>query len=131
MRTLLLVSLFGALGAITRWQICKWMPKPSDFPLGTFAVNVIGCLFLGILTGMALTSKEIPHSWRAPLVTGIATGFLGSFTTFSTFAVESIQLFEGTQWKFALLYLGGQIVFGLLLAFLGLYIGRQLCPIST
>lgn len=131
MRTLILVSLFGALGAVSRWQICKWMPKPDEFPLGTFVVNIIGCLFLGILTGMALTSKDIPPSWRTPLITGIATGFLGSFTTFSTFAVESVQLFEGPQWKFAILYLGGQIILGVLLAFLGLYLGRQLCSISS
>ena len=131
MRTLLLVGLFGALGAASRWQICKWMPRPEDFPMGTFAVNIIGCLFLGILTGMALTSDEIPQSWRTPLITGITTGFLGSFTTFSTFAVESLQLIEGSQWKFSILYLGGQIIIGLLLAWLGLYIGRQLCPTSA
>ena len=77
--------------------------------------------FIGDLLGWSLNTPSLPEQWRIP----IATGFLGSLTTFSTFAVESITLMEGGQWKSAVIYLLSHLLMGLLLASCGLWIGRR------
>ena len=82
------VALFGALGAVARFQVDAAVSArfPSDFPIGTFVVNLTGAFPLGLLVGAA-----VPH--RVLLVLG--TGFLGGYTTFSTWMVESERLGEG------------------------------------
>lgn len=82
------VAVFGAFGAVTRFQVDAAVSArfPSDFPIGTFVVNLTGAFPLGLLVGAA-----VPH--RVLLVLG--TGFLGGYTTFSTWMVESERLGEG------------------------------------
>ena len=117
----LLIGFLGALGAMTRAVVSESL-NTTTFPLGTFSVNLLGCLFLGILTGVGMYSSLLPENWRAP----IATGFLGSLTTFSTFTVENLKLIETQQWKLFVIHFFGQLLLGFILAGIGLYGSRAL-----
>ena len=131
MRTILLVALCGALGALCRWKLGYWLNKAESFPFGTLLVNALGSFLLGFLMAFAASSPQLPSAWKAPLITALGVGFLGSFTTFSSFAVESITIFEAQQWRNLFLYLGAQLILGLSLAYVGLWFGRQLFPASA
>ena len=117
----LLIGIFGALGAMSRAVVSESL-NTSTFPLGTFSVNLLGCLFLGILTGVGMYSSLLPENWRTP----IATGFLGSLTTFSTFTVENLKLLETQQWKLFVIHFFIQLFLGFVLAGIGLYGSRAL-----
>jgi len=106
------VAAFGALGALARFRIdravsVRW---PSDFPLGTLVVNLTGSFALGILVG-ASPARE------ALFVAG--TGFLGGYTTFSTWMVESERLVEDSEVRLMWLNLLGSMTLGLVAAGLG------------
>ena len=121
MKGLLALAICGALGASARAAVGQIL-SGSTFPMGTLVVNATGSLILGLLTGISLGSDLIPEAWKVP----ICTGFLGSFTTFSTFAVETVRLIEEQQWKLAIINLLSQLVLGILFAFLGIAMGRML-----
>jgi CrcB protein len=122
--TYLLVAVFGAAGAISRY----WLDgRVSDvahgqFPWGTFVINVLGAFLLGLLVALT-TERLLPHpNWRIAL--GI--GFLGSFTTFSTYTYETVKLAEDGAIGLALLNSIGMLALGLLAAASGLALGRTL-----
>jgi fluoride exporter len=110
------VAAFGALGALQRFQVGNAVTarRPSDFPLGTLFVNLTGGFALGLLTGLSVTGDTL-------LVLG--TGFLGGYTTFSTWMVEAQRLGENGEWWFLWLYLFGSMLAGLITAGLGWIIG--------
>ncbi len=121
MKELLAIGLAGALGSVARYAVsglaARWWGE--SFPWGTLTVNALGALVLGFVAGFAMVSDGLPPSVRIP----IATGFLGAFTTFSTFSVETIRLAEKEPW----LALGNvlvSILLGLVLAAAGLAAGR-------
>lgn len=116
------VAGMGALGALSRWGLGKLVTGllPGAFPFGTLAANVLGCLVLGVVTG--LSADALPASVRVPL----ATGFLGSFTTFSTFSVESVKLAEQGAWGLFAANVVGSVVVGLVAAGVGVWVGRGL-----
>ncbi|WP_349408458.1 fluoride efflux transporter CrcB [Pseudalkalibacillus sp. SCS-8] len=118
---LLWVMLGGFFGAIARYTLGEWMPAANGFPVGTMSVNLIGCLFLGWFT--AFISYRKNTSSVIPLLVG--TGFTGSFTTFSTFSVETFQLLEQQFYFMAFLYVLGSLTIGILLAFAGYRLGFQ------
>ncbi len=92
---ILYVALGGALGSILRYVLSKWIDAGAGglYPYGTFTVNVIGCLLIGVLS--ALVSKStLSMEMRLLLI----TGFCGGFTTFSTFANESLSLMRTQDW---------------------------------
>ena len=122
--TYLLVAVFGAGGAVSRY----WLDgRVSDlthgqFPWGTFVINVAGAFALGLLVALT-TERLLPHpNWRVAL--GI--GYLGSFTTFSTYTYESVKLAEDGAVGLALLNSVGMLALGLLAALSGLALGRTL-----
>jgi fluoride exporter len=122
--TYLLVAVFGAAGAVSRY----WLDgRVSDlthgqFPWGTFVINVLGAFLLGLLVALT-TERLLPHpNWRIAL--GI--GFLGSFTTFSTYTYETVKLAEDGSVGLALFNSIGMLALGLLAAASGLAIGRTL-----
>jgi CrcB protein len=114
-----LVGLLGGLGALARFRVgeavrTRW---PCKFPLGTLAVNLTGSLLLGVLVGASLASDTL-------LVLG--TGFLGGYTTFSTWMVESERLAEDGQARAMWFNLLGSMALGLAAAGLGWLAGGML-----
>jgi fluoride exporter len=122
--TYALVGIFGAAGAISRYWIDGRVSDlvHGQFPWGTFLINVVGAFLLGLLVALT-TERLLPHpNWRVAL--GI--GFLGSFTTFSTYTYETVKLAEDGAIGLALLYSVGMLALGLLAAASGLAVGRTL-----
>jgi CrcB protein len=107
----LLVGVGGFLGANARFIVARWagMLLETRFPLGTFVINMSGAFLLGIV-GTIVAEKVIPNSDTVRLALGV--GFLGAFTTFSTFEFETHALFEDGSWltattnMFASLFIG-------------------------
>ncbi|MCH2489616.1 MAG: fluoride efflux transporter CrcB [Flavobacteriales bacterium] len=123
MKQVLLVFLGGGLGSSLRFVIGKLLHSThSDFPYGTFAVNVVGSLLIGMVLGMALRSDSISQN----TLVFITTGFCGGFTTFSAFAYEN-QLFlkSGDISSFAL-YTLSSLVIGFAAVFLGVWLAKFL-----
>lgn len=124
MSTYLLIAGFGAAGAVSRYAVDSGISTLTggQFPWGTLTVNVVGAFLLGVL--IALTSERLllDHNWRIAL--GI--GFLGSFTTFSTYAYESVRLAEDSAWLLTIANVFGMVAIGLLAALGGLALGRTL-----
>src|SRR5690606_31151778 len=101
-KTLLIVGLGGGIGSAFRYLTSVLTDKyiQTSFPWATFLVNVIGCLIIGILVGV-FTKQQLQHTELKLL---FITGFCGGFTTFSTFALENIKLFQSGNSLLALLY---------------------------
>lgn len=117
---LFVVALGGALGALARYAVAGWVQTGLGvaFPAGTFAVNAAGSLLLGLFARLAEGWALAPET-RAL----VAIGFLGAFTTFSTFSVEGLALLQAGDWGRAALYLGGGVAVGLAAAAAGLALG--------
>jgi CrcB protein len=120
--TLGLLAAGGAAGAVARHLLSGWLARPGRewIPWGTLAVNLSGCLLLGVV--LATLDRRLPddRAWRLLL----AVGFLGAFTTFSTFAWELHgMLGEGAAGR-ALAYAGGSLLLGLAAVAAGLAIAR-------
>jgi len=97
MTKLLLIAGGGALGAVLRYLASGWGQTLTDgpFPVGTLLVNVAGCFLVGALTGLFSGPALVSEPVRLMLL----VGFLGGFTTFSTFGFETMQLFmDGQKW---------------------------------
>lgn len=122
--TYLLVAVFGAAGAISRYALDGWVSDlvHGQFPWGTFVVNVTGAFALGVVVAVT-TERLLPHpNWRV----GLGIGYLGSFTTFSTYSYESVKLAEDGAIGLALLNSVGMLAVGLIAAACGLALGRTL-----
>ncbi|MDO1513972.1 fluoride efflux transporter CrcB [Maribacter confluentis] len=123
MKQFLLVFLGGGFGSIIRYYISKTLnPYYSNFYLGTFLVNIIGCLLIGLLIGLSLKQNYLTQNQTLLL----ATGFCGGFTTFSTFALEGNLLFKESSFLYASLYMGLSVAIGILAISLGIYISKML-----
>ena len=115
---LLLIAIGGALGSVARFLFSSLVQRsvPSLFPFGTLAVNLAGCLVFGVIAGaLAQQRVALAPDTRAFLLIGV----LGGFTTFSTFAFESVQLLNDGQVLWAALNVVGQVVAGIA----GLWVG--------
>lgn len=122
LKNLLFVAAGGAVGSVLRYLISTNLHKayPNFSPYGTFTVNMIGCLLIGLLMGWINTQKLMNPQLQLLLV----AGFCGSFTTFSTFAHEAnLMLLEQKPLQ-SLLYLGLSVIVGLGLAYLGYRLTR-------
>jgi len=108
----LYIGLAGALGAMARYWVSIFMVNDSGFPFSTLLVNLIGCYALAYIA-----SRTLPISNK--LKSAINTGFLGSFTTFSAFSVETIKMIETDQLGTAILYITISIVGGVIMTNLG------------
>jgi fluoride exporter len=117
----LLAALGGALGALARWGVSVALPRASgDWPWATLTVNLLGCLLIGVLLGVL--GERRPHDDH--LRTFLGAGVLGGFTTFSTFAVEAVDLVDAGAWILAVAYVVVSVVGGLLAVGAGLAAGR-------
>lgn len=118
------IAFSGALGAISRFGLGALVQRTakSAFPWGTIAVNILGCLLFGLIWQLGEGVGRLDRQTRIIIL----TGFMGSFTTFSTFAFESTQLFRGGQSAAALANIGLQTTVGLLALALGMWCGKGL-----
>jgi CrcB protein len=117
------ISIGAILGANARYVLGGWVADRlgSAFPWGTFAVNLTGSLLIGLVLGLA-ADRTVPWWWRS----GLAIGFLGSYTTFSTFSYETITLMRDGSYVAALANAGASLVVSIVAVFAGLAIARAL-----
>jgi len=119
MPPVLLVGLGGFVGAVARYKLgglVLHLTVQERFPFSTFAVNVLGCLAVGVLAGMAERQDAFGPDARLFLFTGL----LGGFTTFSAFGLEAVYLLRRGEVATAALYAGGSVVLGIAAVWLGL-----------
>ncbi|HEY3366258.1 MAG TPA: fluoride efflux transporter CrcB [Symbiobacteriaceae bacterium] len=117
------IGLAGAAGALARYGLGLWVGGrlPLPFPLGTLLINVTGSFLLGLVAGLGSDRGLIPPAWRAP----IAVGFIGAYTTFSTWTVETVRLFEAGRLDLALGNVVLSLALGLPAVWLGLVVSRR------
>lgn len=120
---MILVGLGGFVGSASRFVLSGLVHRTipmSTFPFGTLAVNVIGCLAIGFLGGLMDLRQVLGPSQRMFLLIGV----LGGFTTFSTFAFETLGLIHAAQFAKSAVNVAAQVIFGLAAAWIG-YFGAQ------
>ena len=122
MKQVLLVFLGGGIGSALRYAIGRiFNTSSAGYPWGTFSVNIIGSLLIGVFMGIALKNNNLSENQTLLLVTGLC----GGFTTFSAFAYENQQfLKEGDLTSFAI-YTLGSLSLGILAVFLGLLVSKS------
>ena len=119
MKDLLLVGLGGFIGSVARYKLgglVLHLAAQQRFPVSTFAVNVLGCLVMGLLAGVAARYEVFGPGTRLLLFTGV----LGGFTTFSAFGLESTQLVRRGEFWIAALYAGSSVVLGIAAVWVGI-----------
>lgn len=123
-RTIILVGLGGGIGSILRYLTAVFVTKnfPGAFPWGTLAVNVIGCLIIGILLGLFKRQPLANPDLKFLLV----TGFCGGYTTFSAFASENVNLFQSGHSLIAFIYTATCVLVSLFAVWVGLSLIRIL-----
>jgi CrcB protein len=124
MEKFVLISIGAALGANARFWMADWAARKwgSAFPYGTFLINVTGSLLLGFFMAIATERFLVDPRWRLLF----AVGFLGAYTTFSTFSYESYNLLVRGQWGLGLLNVLGGTLLGIGAAALGVYLGKAI-----
>lgn len=121
-KNILLVGLGGGIGSMLRYLSQRMADKiyAIHFPLGTFAVNIIGCFLIGVFWGMSFKSFESNEHWKLFLMTGLC----GGFTTFSAFTLEGIGLIKEQKLALFFLYVAASVFIGLAATYLGMKITR-------
>lgn len=114
----ILVGLGGILGSLSRFQLGKFVNKKSTikFPLGTFLINITGAILLGILTAM---------NFNKNIYAFLGDGFLGAYTTFSTFMYEGFSLFYNNKKLNAIFYIAISLILGIIGYFIGYILVKQ------
>ena len=117
----LAVALGGVLGALARYGLgVAWPTATGAFPWTTFAVNVSGCLLIGVLLVRLLEAGAVHPLWRPFLGTGV----LGGYTTFSTYAVDARSLVAADHAATAVVYVLGTLVAAMTAVQVGVVVGR-------
>lgn len=119
MTHLVLIAFGGALGALGRYGLVNFIGG-RFYPWGTLSVNVIGSLVMGIAYIFIVEKMSIPSSLK-PF---IMTGFLGAFTTFSAFSLETWELFDRGELLLALTYVSASVVLSIAALFIGVFLAR-------
>ena len=121
-KAIVFVGIGGLIGSIARFLATEFLTKafPTAFPYGTFAVNVLGCLIIGVVFGLSERFDWMTTEWRFFL----ATGFCGGFTTFSAFALENIILLQNRDYITFAVYAVLSFTLCLAATFTGLLITR-------
>jgi CrcB protein len=124
LKTIVLIAVAGAFGAVSRYGTALGVYSifGRGFPYGTLFVNVAGSFLMGILSIMLLDRFNVGPEWRA----AILVGFLGSFTTFSTFSIETLNLLEQGDFSRALLNMALSLSLCIMAVWFGVSVGRQL-----
>ena len=121
---ILIIGVGGFLGAIARYSLSLWIGQKwgRSFPLGTFAVNVSGSFFIGLLMTLFTERFMVNPQWRLFL----AVGFLGAYTTFSTFEFETGNLLKDGEWLIASMNVILSVVAGFAALKIGEVIARSI-----
>ena len=124
MLQLLAIAGGGAIGAVLRFGVSSYVYRMlgRDFPYGTLAVNMLGSLVMGFLFILFIERGLVSTEWRSAII----VGFLGAFTTFSTFSIETLMLLESGELSKAALNIIVSVSLCLAATWFGLAIGRQL-----
>ena len=122
MSKVLTIAFGGALGALARYWLSEFVATrwPTIFPLGTFIINITGSFVIGFFLTFAAVRYELNPHWRL----FIAVGFLGAYTTFSTFEYETLKLIEEGHLPTALFYVLSSVIVGLIAVWAGAAAGR-------
>ncbi len=117
------IGVFGFFGAMARYGVARLFGRFSAlFPFGTFFINITGCFFLGWFLTWAQPRLNIPD----PIRLGIAVGFVGAYTTFSTYMFESDRMLTEGQAMRGMLYMLGSVMIGLIAVRLGVILGQRM-----
>ena len=121
MKNVILVGIGGMLGSIARYLAVVYITDrtSSRFPLGTFSVNIVGCLLIGVIAGLSERFNLLPE-YRVFLSAGICAGF----TTFSSFAFENVRLLQDKDHLTFVLYTVSSLVLGIVAIVVGLVLTR-------
>lgn len=121
---IIFLIVFGALGTLARYGFDGWIQYRvgSVFPAGTLAINVLGCLILGVIGQFGLNHITMSPDLRI----GLTIGLMGGFTTFSTFGWDTVRMLEEGEWAKASIYVGASVVGGLIAMMLGMRVGDAL-----
>jgi CrcB protein len=124
LKIILIVFTGSGIGGASRYAMQVWIFKmfPFTFPLGTFIVNTLGCLLIGIFYALSEKENLLTPEWRLALT----TGFCGGFTTFSTFAYENMSLLRTADYFYFGLYTLGSVILGIAAVYLGIFFIKSL-----
>jgi fluoride exporter len=122
MREIASIALGGALGAVSRYAASTFTHRllGTAFPYGTLLVNVLGCLIIGFIMHLSMSTDLLPRTVRI----AATIGFLGAFTTFSTFGWETLQYIEDGAWIPALLNAAANLILCLAAVWTGVMLAR-------
>lgn len=122
LQRVLWLALAGACGTVSRFAVCELAAKSkaAHLPIGTFAVNIIGSFLFGLIYILAQRKINIGHETRVILL----VGFMGAFTTFSTFAFETARMLKSSQWILAFGNVLGQTVLSVIAVAMGALLGK-------
>lgn len=114
---ILAIGIGSFIGGILRYGLSQWIQHKSltTYPFGTLAVNITGCLLIGLVYGLSDKGNLSPEArlfW--------ATGVLGGFTTFSAFSSQTVDMMRDGQYTLALSYIAASVVFGILATIMGI-----------
>jgi len=120
----LAIAFGGAAGAVSRYWLSTTVERfnGTTFPLGTFFVNIVGSFLIGVFFIILAEKLHLVDQWRPFII----IGFLGAMTTFSTFSLDALLLFQQGHYNSALFYILGSVILSLLAAFFGMQITRIL-----
>ncbi|HWV16300.1 MAG TPA: fluoride efflux transporter CrcB [Cellvibrio sp.] len=120
----LMIAMGGALGSIARFAAVGYFTPMLNyrFPIGTFIVNMVGSLLIGIAYVLLIERTLLSAEWRLFFITGV----LGGFTTFSAFSLEMLQLWQEGQVFASMVYAVSSVALGLLFAYIGMQLAQKL-----